>query len=78
MLRWLCNKWYRYKTKKLKMIPLFAMTFDFEKFKQYGKKDSCTWHVHPDFANDEFLREEMQKCVDYVRDNYDMETFTRI
>jgi hypothetical protein len=25
-----------------------------------------------------FLREKLQECVDYIRDNYDMETFTKI
>lgn len=78
MFKCFWNKWYRHKTKRLRLIPLFTMTFDFEKFEKRGKKDSCTWHVHPELANDEFLCEEMQKCVDYVRDSYDMRIFTEI
>lgn len=34
--------------------------------------------LHPDIARDEFLKENLQKCVDYIRENYDMEVFTKI
>nr|DAV43112.1 MAG TPA: hypothetical protein [Caudoviricetes sp.] len=55
------------------------MTFDWKKFQKYGKKDSCTlYSMHPDIANDPFLKEKLSECVDYIRDNYDMETFTKI
>ena len=26
----------------------------------------------------QFLKENLQKCVDYIRENYDMEVFTKI
>lgn len=78
MIKKILNLWYRYKTKKLRKIPLFTMFFDFEKYEKCGAKGSCDWMSHPELANDTFLREEMQKCVDYVRENYDMENFTKI
>lgn len=54
------------------------MFFDFEKYTEHGEKGSCDWMTHPELADDKFLREEMKKCVDYIRENYDMEIFTRI
>lgn len=35
-------------------------------------------YTHPDFAKDEYIKEELSKVVDYIRDNYDLDTFTRI
>lgn len=42
MFKKIFNLYIRYKTKNLKAIPLFVMTFDWKKFQKYGKKDSCT------------------------------------
>lgn len=78
MIKKILNLWYRHKTKKLRKIPLFTMYFDYGKYKKNGAKGSCDWMCHPDLLEDEFLREEMQKCVDYVRENYDMENFTKV
>lgn len=72
------NLYIRYKTKNLKAIPLFVMTFDWKKFQKDGKKDSCILNIHPDIANDQFVREKLSECVDHIRDNYDMEIFTKI
>ena len=49
-----------------------------ELFDKDGKKDSCVLNIHPDVANDQFVREKLSECVDYIRDNYDMEIFTKI
>jgi hypothetical protein len=54
------------------------MTFDWKKFQKDGKKDSCILNIHPDIANDPFLKEKLSECSDYIRDNYDMEIFTKI
>lgn len=78
MLKKLCNFYIRRKTKNLTRIPLFAMTFDWKKFQKDGKKNSCLAYVHPDIANDLVLRKKLCDCVDYIRDNYDMEMFTKI
>ena len=72
------NLYIRYKTKNLTRIPLFIMTFDWKKFQKEGKKDSCMLAIHPDIANDPFLKEKLSECVDYIRDNYDMEIFTKL
>lgn len=78
MIKKILDLWYRHKTKKLRKIPLFVMFFDFEKYNENGAKGSCDWMPHPELEKDTFLREEMQKCVDYVRENYDMKIFTEI
>lgn len=79
MIKKLCNLYIRYKTKGLTRIPLFTMTFDYQKFKKFGKENSCMLYtLHPDIAKDEFLKGKLCECVDYIRDNYDMEIFTRI
>lgn len=78
MFKKIFNLYIRYKTKNLKAIPLFVMTFDWKKFQKGGKKDSCILNIHPDIANDPFLKEKLSECSDYIRDNYDMEIFTKI
>ena len=79
MIKKLCNLYIRHKTKNLTRIPLFTMTFDWKKFQKDGKNGSCLLYVlHPDIANDLVLRKKLCECVDYIRDNDDMETFTKI
>lgn len=78
MIKKLFNLYIRHKTKNLTRIPLFIMTFDWKKFQKDGKKDSCVLNIHPDVANDQFVREKLSECVYYIRDNYDMEIFTKI
>lgn len=77
-MKWLINLWVRYKTKNLTRIPLFIMTFNYRKFKESGKSGSCIFYAHPKIKNDEYVKEELQKVVDYIRDNYDLEIFTKI
>lgn len=79
MIKRLCNLYIKRKTKNLTQIPLFTMTFNYKKYKENGKENSCVLYaLHPDIARDEFLKENFQKCVDYIRENYDMEVFTKI
>jgi hypothetical protein len=55
------------------------MTFDWKKFQKDGKEGSCIMYtIHPDIAKDLILKEKLSECVDYIRDNYDMEMFTKI
>ena len=78
MIKILFNLYIRHKTKNLTRIPLFVMTFNWKKFQKDGKNDSCILNIHPDIANDQFVREKLSECVDYIRDNYNMEIFTKI
>lgn len=79
MFKKIFNLYIRYKTKNLKAIPLFVVTFNWKKFQKDGKKDSYLLYVlHPDIANDLVLRRKLSECVDYIRDNYDMKIFTKI
>ena len=34
--------------------------------------------IDDDIAKDPILKEKLSECVDYIRDNYDMEIFTKI
>ena len=54
------------------------MTFNYPKYKAEGKKDSCTFHAHPDITQDEFVKSKLQEVVNYIRDNYDLDIFTKI
>lgn len=79
MIKKLCNLYIKRKTKNLTAIPLFTMTFNYKKYKESGKENSCMLYtLHPDIARDEFLKENLQRLVDHIRDNYDMEVFTKI
>lgn len=77
-MKCLINLWIGHKTKNLTHIPLFVMAFDYKKFKAEGKKDSCMLHIHPELVEDSFIKGKLQEVVDYVRDNYDMDIFTKI
>lgn len=78
MIERIINRWIRRKTKNLTEIPLFTMTFDYRKYKSQGKKDSCMFYAHPNIANDEFVKSKLQEVVDHIRDNYDLDIFTKI
>ena len=78
MIEKIVNCWIRHKTKNLTRIPLFTMTFNYRKYKADGKKDSCMFHTHPDIAKDEFVKSKLQEVVNYIRDNYDLDIFTKI
>lgn len=79
MIKRLYNIWFKQKTKNFTRIPVFVMTFDWKKFQKDGKENSCMLYtLHPDIANDLILRKKLCDCVDYIRDNYDMEMFTKI
>lgn len=78
MFKKIFNLYIRYKTKNLKEVPLFVMTFNWKKIQKDGKKDSCMLTIHPEIANDLFLKKKLSECADYIRDNYDMEIFTKI
>ena len=78
MIEWIFNHWLCRKTKNLTQIPIFYMTFDYRKYKRYGKENSCTFHCLPKIANDEFVKNRLSEVVDYVRDNYDLDEIVRI
>lgn len=78
MIKKIINCWIRHKTKNLTRIPLFTMTFDYRKYKADGKKDSYMFYAHPNIAKDEFVKSKLQEVVDYIRDNYDLDIFTKI
>ena len=54
------------------------MIFNYPKYKAEGKKDSCMFYTHPDIVKDEFVKSKLQEVVNYIRDNYDLDIFTKI
>lgn len=78
MKRMIFNMWLRHRTKNLTRIPLFMMIFDYRKYQQYGKPGSCTFYAHPEIAQDEFVKQKLCEVVDYIRDNYNLDIFTKI
>jgi hypothetical protein len=79
MIKKLFNLYIRHKTKNFTRIPLFTMTFNWRKFQKEGREGSCIMYtIHPDIAKDPILKEKLSECVDHIRNNYDMETFTKI
>jgi len=59
-------------TKNKTQIPLLYVTFDYKKFSESGKVDSCMANVHPLIKNDENIKLKINELIDYIRDNYDM------
>lgn len=77
MLKKILNLYIKHKTKNYTRIPIVVITFNWQKYKKYGKKDSCLANFNPKFANDEVLKQKFYDMIDYIRDNYDMEQFTK-
>lgn len=74
----LFNLWIKKKTKNFTRIPLLMVFFDYNKYKKYGKTNSCLIFPHPKIQKDEFIKEKMFEVVDHIRDSYDMDIFTKI
>ena len=67
MIKRLYNIWFKRKTKNFTRIPVFVMTFDWNKFQKGGKENSCMLYtLHPDIAKDEFLKEKLEKANSIV------------
>ena len=72
------NRWVKKVTKDYTEIPLMWMCFNYQSYINNGTKGSCVLKLHPDLKGDEKLKQMMNDVVDYIRDNYDMERFTKI
>ncbi len=68
MIKWLGNKL----TNNNNEIPLFWVTFNLNKYKENGAKGSCNLKLHP-LLKDEYIKNQLNNLVDYIRDHYDME-----
>jgi hypothetical protein len=54
------------------------MIFDYRKYQRHGKTGSCTFYVYPEIAHDKFVKQKLCEVVDYIRDNYNPDIFTKI
>lgn len=68
MIKKLVNKLTNNKSE----IPLFYVTFDLNKYKEGGKKDSCNLKVHPAITDEKSVQ-LLELLVDHIRDNYNMD-----
>ena len=72
------NRWVKKVTKDYTEIPLMWICFNYQSYINNGAEGSCVLKLHPDLKGDEKLKKMMEDVVDYIRDNYDMERFTKI
>ena len=75
MLERFLKSMLRMATKHYTKIPFCCITFNWHKYKRYGKKGSCVYHVHPILENDAYLKKLMFSATDYIRNNYDLDKF---
>ena len=72
---------FEYVIKKLtndfKGVPLFYVTLDLNKYKEHGEKGSCEVKLHPSLKGDEFIINQMNGLIDYIRENYDMNDLSK-
>ena len=73
MILWRNKMCKRLFTKNLTSIPLFWVDFTYKLYKKKGKEGSCMVKIHPNLANDEFIKKTLNELIDYIRDNYNME-----
>jgi hypothetical protein len=73
MLSWLIRKI----TKNYSEVPLFWVTFNLNKYKNEGVKNSCILSLHPELKNDEYIRNTLNDLVDYIRGSYDMNKISK-
>lgn len=77
--RKLLNRWIKKETDGYTNVPLFWVTFNYEKYQKEGKENTCTVHlIDPDLSNDKFVREHLEMVIDHIRNEYDMEKIVKI
>ena len=54
-------------------VQLFSATFNCRKFLKYGVGRAYILKVHPKFKEDKQLSEDLDKIMEYIKVNYDME-----
>ena len=79
MIKKVANWYIKRKTKNLTRIPLFTVTFDYQKYIKDGAAGTCSVYLHPVLdQHDTELLEMFREPIEYIRANYDMEKFTKI
>jgi len=73
MFKWLNRKF----TKNYTEVPLLLVEFDLDKYKTNGAKNSCMIRIHPELKGDKYIQTEINKVIDYIRENYDMEKLSK-
>ena len=58
-------------------VPLFYVNFNLNKYLKNGAKGSCVAKVHPTLTEDEYIKNQLNDLIDYIRDNYDMEELSK-
>ena len=66
---------YKKLTKDHAQIPLLFIDFDLNKYNS-GEK-SCDIRLHPNFRDDELLKQKINDLIDYMRENHDMDKLVK-
>lgn len=77
MLNNMLNKINKKLTNNYNSIPLFWVSFNLNEYLEYGKKNSCVVKIHPVLNEDEYVIDTLNKLVDYIRNEYDMELLSK-
>lgn len=59
-------------TRNRTRIPLYFVTFDYQRYKKDGLVGSCDLRIHPMLAGDEELKQKLNDVTDYIRNKYNM------
>ena len=62
MIKWIIKKL----TKNSTEIPLFWVNYN----SKTSDKRNCMAHIHPNFRDDEVIKELLNKLIDYIRKNH--------
>lgn len=73
MFKWIVKKL----TKNYTEVPLLVVTFDLNKFNQYGTSGSCDIRTHP-AIKDTHVDETVKNLISYIRDNCDMDKISKM
>lgn len=69
MFKWLKRKL----TNNYTEIPIILVTFDYQKYVNYGNEGSCDIRTHPVFKDDEYVTTTIKELITHIREKYDME-----
>jgi hypothetical protein len=53
-------------------IALLYINFDYKYYQEHGKVGSCHLVAHPLLRDDQYIKDQMNEIVDYIREKYNM------
>ena len=59
-------------TKKSKRIPILFISFNLDHYLKNGSNNSFTIKIHPNFRDNEEIKEHVNLLVDYIKNTYNI------